>query len=278
MGTIIAAAIQMNSGDKLAENLQQAEHWIAQAVAQGANVILLPENFALMGDSRAQKLAMAEALGDLSSPIQKHCSGWAMQWRVTLVAGSLPTQSDESQRVYATQAVFNAQGELQAHYHKIHLFDVDLPGKESYKESNTFKPGEHATITKVQEATMGLSICYDLRFANLYTKLRQAGADIVTVPAAFTYTTGKAHWKTLLSARAIEQQVFIIAANQCASHPGNRQTYGHSMILDPWGRVLAEAGEEPGVIVAELDMRELQRVRASMPVAQHKKTHIKIVR
>ena len=270
------AAVQMRSGIDRDRNLADAERLIAEAAGRGAELILLPENFPLMGQREEDKLLIAEADG--TGPIQQMLSAAARRHGVWLAAGTYPARNPDRQaqnspaRVRARLALYQPDGTQATVYDKLHLFDVQLPsGQESYFESRGIEPGEQIVTAPVGAAVLGFSICYDLRFPELYRQLVARGANVLLVPAAFTATTGAAHWHTLLRARAIENQCFVVAANQGGRHENGRATYGHSVIYDPWGDCLAEAGEEETVIVAELDFQRLHDLRQRFPVLRHQR-------
>lgn len=262
----------MNSGAELSANLASAQRLLAQAAAQGAVLAVLPENFAFMGARETDKLAVSETLG---GPIQQFLAAQARELGMMVVGGTLPLASPAPEKVFAASFCVSAQGEVLAHYDKIHLFDVDVQrdGKiENYRESRSIAAGiPRAVLADAASARIGLSVCYDLRFPELYRQLSAAGAQILTVPSAFTEKTGEAHWEVLLRARAIENQCFVIAPNQSGTHPGGRRTWGHSMIVDPWGCVLAVQAEGEGVILAELDLAAQTQIRADMPCLQHRR-------
>jgi predicted amidohydrolase len=264
------AAVQMSSQADISENLGECARLIEQAVAAGATLVLLPENFAYFGPE-AGKRAAAERLGDETAPIQTLLSTLARTHGVTLIGGGMPEQSDHPERPHNTSAVFGPSGKLLAAYRKIHLFDVDLTDGTSYRESASTLAGTEAVVVPVSDFTVGLSVCYDLRFPELYRALVDKGATVLTVPAAFTVNTGKDHWHVLIRARAIESQSWVIAAAQCGQHPGGRSTYGHSMVVDPWGTTVAEASDRVGVVVAEVDLTYLERVRTNLPSLRHRR-------
>lgn len=264
------AAIQMLSGTDVAHNLARVDALVAQAAGQGAKLVLLPENFPLMGRHEEDKFTIAEVDGD--GPIQQQLSRVARQHGIWLAGGTLPVRASQGQRVRARLPVYGPDGHCLAHYDKLHLFDVQLPGgRESYRESSGIEPGQHVVTVTAGEAVLGCSVCYDVRFPELYRQLVAHGATVLLVPAAFTATTGAAHWHTLLRARAIENQCFVIAANQGGRHENGRETYGHSVIYGPWGECLAEAGIGEAVIVAELDFAALHALRQRFPVLQHQR-------
>ena len=265
-----AAAIQMSSVDHVDENLRIAEGLLQRAQAEGCSLAVLPENFACIGKRDTDKLAIAESEG--SGPIQDFLSQTARRLSLWIVAGSLPLKTPETELCYGASFVFDAEGGAVSCYRKIHLFDVDLPERdESYRESASMDAGDSPRSIRTPAGHLGLSICYDLRFPELYRRLTDEGANIFSVPAAFTFTTGTAHWHTLLRARAIENLAYVIAAGQHGTHPNGRTTYGHSMIVDPWGRVLAEQDAGDGVVVAEIDLALARRLREEFPVLQHRR-------
>lgn len=264
------AAAQMNSTDSVRDNLQRAEALIVDAARERCRLIVLPENFAFMGARNADKVAVAEEAG--SGPIQEFLANTARRHQLWVVAGSVNLRSNEAGRVYGSSLVFDDAGCLAARYDKIHLFDVSLPEKqESYRESAILKPGDDAVIVDTPAGMLGLSICYDLRFPELYRYLVTRGATVLTVPAAFTETTGRAHWQSLLRARAIENLSYVIAAGQCGTHADRRKTYGHSMVVSPWGDILATRAEGEGIAVAEVDKELVSRTRESFPALAHRK-------
>ena len=264
------AAVQMNSTDSVATNLELADGLIGTAAQQDCKVVLLPENFAFMGARNAAKIAVAEPAG--AGPIQEFLADAARRHGLWIVAGSVNLQSEEAGRVYGSSLVFDERGRLAARYDKIHLFDVSLPDKqESYRESAVLKPGNGPVTVDTPVGRIGLSICYDLRFPELYRHLVAEGAVILTVPAAFTRTTGKAHWEPLLRARAIENLAYVVAAGQHGTHADKRQTFGHSMIVDPWGEIIARQEEGDAIVVAEVDIERLVRTRENFPALAHRR-------
>ncbi len=261
---IQVAVVQMVSSEVLADNLAHAESLLAQAAMGGAQLVLLPENFALMGRDEKAKLAIMEMDGDGS--IQSWLAAQAQRFGLWLIGGSIPLAAPDG-RCYAACLAFNPAGQRQARYDKIHLFDVDLAGGESYRESRTIAPGRTPVAVTTPWGQLGLSICYDLRFPELYRCY--AGAELLAVPSAFTQQTGAAHWECLLRARAIENQAYVLAADQGGLHQNGRQTFGGSMIIDPWGQVLARLDQGEGVALAQVDMEFLQRCRSNLPALQH---------
>lgn len=266
------AAIQMNGGDDVAANLKLAEQLLRDAAGDGCKLAVLPENFPLMPVRGRDKAAIAEEPGD--GPIQDLLSRLSAQLGLWIVAGSMPLVSPEidAERVYGACPVYDADGAQVAVYRKIHLFDVDLVDEqESYRESRSMYPGDEVTTVDTPFGRIGLTICYDVRFPELYRSLVDAGAVMFTVPAAFTATTGEAHWHTLLRARAIENLAYVIAPGQCGEHPDGRSTYGHSLIIDPWGRVLAEAKEGNGFVAADIDPSLPKKLRDEFPALSNRR-------
>lgn len=272
MSDCYVAAIQMTSKDDLMKNLEQAQALLQQAKQRGAMLAVLPENFAMF--AAGQQLATAEKL----SYIQTWLSEQAQQHNLWIVGGSVPCRYRPNgdfvidHKVRASCFVYDPNGQLCGRYDKIHLFDASIADKQaSYQESATFEAGDELVIVDTPFAKIGITICYDVRFPTLYQQLREKGADIIVVPAAFTSLTGQAHWQVLLRARAIENQCFIVGAGQCGQHSINRQTWGHSQIIDPWGQVLDELADQCGVVVSRCDMQELRRIREQMPILRHRR-------
>ena len=266
------AALQMNSGAEIPRNLELAEHLVSEAASDGCALVVLPENFALMPERATDKAAHAEEPGN--GPIQTFLSDAARRYSVWIIGGSLPLESPETSagRVYGACPVFDPAGACAALYRKIHLFDVDLVEKqETYRESRSMYPGDEVVSVATPCGRVGLTICYDLRFPEMYRRLVDEGATVFTVPAAFTVTTGIAHWKTLLRARAIENLAYVIAAGQYGQHPDNRSTFGHSMICDPWGRVLAEQSAGNCVVAVDIDPQLPAKLRAEFPALSNRR-------
>ena len=267
MKKTILAAIQMASSPSVSGNLVEAGRLIKTAVDREAKLIALPENFALMGLHENDKLEVAEDDGD--GPIQEFLAKTAKTEKVWLIGGTIPIRGT-SGRVRATSLIFNDKGQRVGRYDKIHLFDVKVPGTdEKYEESATIEPGEDALVVETPFGRVGFSVCYDVRFPELYRKLSQAGMDIFVVPSAFTARTGAAHWEVLVRARAIENLCYAVAPNQGGFHKNGRETFGHSMIVDPWGTVLASLAQGSGVVTAEYDPQHLRKVRAAFPALDH---------
>ncbi len=264
------AAVQMVSGPRWADNMSQARQRVTQAASAGAHLVVLPEYFCFMGHHDADKLALAERPGD--GPIQSALADLARECGVWLVGGTLPMATDDPLHVANASVVFDPQGRAVTRYDKIHLFRFDN-GRESYDESAVLTAGDTPTAWDLPDPTgqtwrVGMSICYDLRFGELY---RALAADVLLVPAAFTHTTGQAHWEVLLRARAIENQAYVIASAQGGTHENGRRTWGHSMVIDPWGEVLAVHADGPGVAVADIDSDRLRAVRTQLPALQHRR-------
>lgn len=265
---------QMTSAKDVDTNLKVVESLVKQAAKVGSQLLVLPEMFLCLGVKNQSELAEGR-FSDNGDVIQT-LKGWAKQYSLYLVAGSLPLpiakqSAHVNQKVYAGCLVFSPQGEVISQYNKMHLFDVDVADeKGSYRESDTFISGDTPKVIEIANQLVGLSICYDLRFPELYQHYREKACRILCVPSAFTYTTGEAHWLTLLKARAVETQCYVLAPNQTGKHEDGRTTYGHSVIIDPWGNTLALKEEGVGIISAELDFEDQDQLRAKMPLSQHK--------
>lgn len=263
------AALQMTSTANVVENLQTAKRLIAMAVAQGAKLIVLPEMFPIMGAQETDKLKVKEPLED--GPIQNFLEEQALLHKIWIVAGTIPLMSLDQNHIYAACLVFNDQGEIVARYDKMHLFDVVISEKECYQESNTVMPGDAITVINTPFGKLGLAVCYDIRFPELFRVMFNRGAEIIAIPAAFTTTTGEAHWELLARARAVENFSYVIGACQTGKHVNGRSTYGHSLIVDPWGRVMSSLPEGEGVIIADIDLEYLHQTRKNIPVSEHQR-------
>ena len=266
------AAIQMTSGHDIEANLDAAGRHLAEAARLGAALAALPENFAFMGKDPSDKRAVAESEG--AGPIQNFLADTARRLNIWIVGGTVPLRQGKDGRVAAASLVYGSDGQRAARYDKIHLFDVDVPGStESHRESAHTAPGADARVVDTPVGKVGLSVCYDMRFPELFRVLSRRGADLFVVPSAFTVPTGQAHWEPLLRARAIENLCALIAPAQWGVHPNGRETYGDSMIIDHWGRVLARMPEGTGCIVADLDDAARMDARARFPALDHRVIH-----
>jgi predicted amidohydrolase len=255
---LTVAALQMNSQADVGQNLESCRRLVARAASRGAELVLLPENFAFFGPE-AEKRRLAERIP--GGPIATALAELARDFRLHVVGGGFPEQSSDPERPHNSLLVLGPDGSSLATYRKIHLFDVELGGGGSYSESSATMPGATPCVVDVAGFKLGLSICYDLRFPELYRALSEQGAEALLVPAAFTLHTGKDHWHVLLRARAIEAQAYVVAAAQCGAHPGGRNTYGHALVADPWGTVIAEASDGVGLAMATIERARLEAVR-----------------
>jgi len=262
------AAIQMASGPNVKANLAEAEKLIKIAVQQEAELVVLPENFSIMGMAETDKVKIAEDVG--SGLLQDYLKEQARKHNIWLVGGTVPIRSSESGKVFAACLLFDSQGELVTRYDKIHLFDVNVEN-ESYTESETITPGDKIVVADTPFGRLGLAVCYDLRFPELFRALIDLDMEICALPSAFTSLTGRAHWESLLRSRAIENLSYMIAADQGGYHVGGRETYGDSMIVDPWGRVLNRLPHGTGVVVADIDVAKLVHTRKMFPALNHKR-------
>ena len=260
------AAIQMVSGPDVAVNLARARHWLAEAAAQGARLAALPEYFCLIGLKDEDKLAIAEAPGQ--GPIQQALADAARELGLWIIGGTLPLRTADPARVRNSCLVWAPDGSQAARYDKMHLFCYDN-GRERYDEGRVLQAGAAPVAAQVEGLRVGLSVCYDLRFPELYRSL--GPLDLISVPAAFTHTTGQAHWELLLRARAVENLAYLIAPAQGGTHQNGRRTWGHTMIVDPWGEVLACLPEGEGVVLAEIDTARLAQLRQQLPALQHRR-------
>lgn len=266
------AVIQMASQDDIAANLLQARRLLEQAAAGGARLAVLPENFSALGRRDAGALGRQEALGE--GPVLPWLQRAACDLDLWIVAGTLPLppQGQPEGKPRACSLLVDEQGQFVARYDKLHLFDVDVSDSRGrYRESDDYAHGEQVVVADTPVGRLGLTVCYDLRFPELYGALRAAGAELITAPSAFTRVTGAAHWEVLIRSRAIETQCYVLAAAQGGVHPGGRETYGHSLIVDPWGRKLAEQAHGEAALLADRDAAEQARIRERMPVLRHKR-------
>jgi predicted amidohydrolase len=265
-------AVQMESQDDLGANLASARSLVREAAQRGAELVLLPENFAFMG-TEEDKRAIAEDL-DGSGPIVTALRGMAEESKVWVIGGGMPERSADPARPYNTSCAVSPTGEIASRYRKVHLFDVEVGDGASYRESASTSAGTSAEAFTARlgagELRVGQTVCYDLRFPALHQRLVDLGAALLTVPAAFTLMTGKDHWHVLLRARAIETQTYVLAAGQWGAHPKGRRTYGKSCLVDPWGDVVAQAGEGPGTVVGRVDVGYLEDVRRRLPCLSHR--------
>jgi predicted amidohydrolase len=260
------ALVQINSGDDKAENLERAERLVAQAASWGPDLVVLPELWTYLGPRKRHPEVAEPIPGDASELLGRLAS----RYGVWIVGGSYLEAVEGAERLFNTSVVVGPEGAVTARYRKLHLFDVEVDG-HAYAESSTLAPGAEAVVTPVAGVLTGLSICYDLRFPELYRRLSDGGARLLTVPAAFTKDTGKDHWEVLLRARAIENQAFVLAAAQCGTHPPGLACYGNSMVVDPWGTVVARAGYREGVVVADLDLGHPGRIARDLPALAHRR-------
>src|SRR5215471_4400257 len=269
--SLVVAAVQMSSQDDVHQNLIRAEELIQEAAARGARLVVLPENFAYMGPEQGKREIAERVVGEEHGPILTRIARAAERGGTFVVAGGMPERSGDVERPYNTAAVIGPDGSLVARYRKLHLFDVDVGDGQSYRESASTSAGNEPVVVDLAGFRVGLSICYDLRFPELYRGLTDRGAETVVVPAAFTLATGKDHWHVLLRARAIEAQAYVVAAAQWGAHPRGRRTYGKSLVADPWGDVIAQCSDGEGIIIANIDRAYLERVRASLPSLRHRR-------
>ena len=271
----IVAAIQMASGPNVKANLEEAEKLINTAVQQDADLVVLPENFAIMGMSEVDKVTIAEKFGE--GPIQQFLSQQASKHGIWIVGGTVPIDASVTGKVCSTCLLYNDSGEVVARYDKIHLFDVVLEDNdESYNESETIESGDDVVVADTPFGKIGLAVCYDLRFPELFRAMADVGMEICVLPSAFTSLTGRAHWEALIRARAIENLCYLIAADQGGYHMNGRETHGDSMIVDPWGVVLNRLPHGTGVVVSKIDLDKLSKTRKNFPALQHRRLDCKI--
>jgi predicted amidohydrolase len=259
------AAVQMVSTPDPAKNCEVAARLVREAAAAGAQLVLLPEYWAVLGGDEQDKVEIAEPAGD--GPLQNFLANLGRECGIWLLGGTLPLKSHQSGKVLNSLMAYAPDGTLASRYDKIHLFGFKR-GEESYDESRTIVPGSEVAVLETPFARVGLSICYDLRFPELYRAMGQC--DLIVMPAAFTATTGRAHWEVLLRARAIENQCYVLAAAQGGLHPNGRRTWGHSMLVDPWGAICTQLAEGEGLVAGEIDLDSMMGIRASLPALQHR--------
>jgi predicted amidohydrolase len=269
MSRYLAAAIQMTSTSDEEANFASAAELAARAAAAGAAFVATPENANFLGP-HPEKVRRAEPVGGATC---ERFAGVARDLGVFFLLGSFNERADDPSRCYNTSVLFSPAGDILATYRKIHLFDVDVPGGVAFRESQTILPGDRPVIAETPLGRLGMTICYDLRFGELYRRLVELGAEVLLIPSAFTATTGKAHWETMIRARAIEAQCWVIAPAQSGRHDddGLRESHGQSLIVDPWGQIVASCPEGPGVALAEIDLARVERVRRAIPVAAHRR-------
>jgi predicted amidohydrolase len=259
------ALIQVNAGNEIAPNIAFIEQQTRAAHAAGAELVMTPENSTMMGADRADTLA--KALPENEHPGLASARALARELHLWFLIGSIHIRLPE--RCANRSFLIDPRGEVIATYDKLHMFDVQLPGGEIYRESASFQPGDRAVLAQTPWGMLGMTICYDMRFPALYTALAQAGATLLSVPSAFTVPTGRAHWHVLLRARAIETSCFVFAPAQVGEHANGRKTYGHSLIVSPWGEVLADAGDQPGFVIADIDLAKVDEARSALPTLRH---------
>lgn len=267
---ISLVTVQMTSTPKVSDNLRWLEKQLSLINTELPTLVVLPECFACFGGQDRAQLDIAESFGH--GPIQDFIASQAKKLGIWIVAGSMPIKSADPDKFLATSLLFSDDGNCRAQYHKMHLFDVEVEDATGvYRESRTTQAGNSVVVVDSQVGKIGLSICYDIRFPELYRTMQQQGVDIICLPSAFTQTTGAAHWRALLRARAIENQAFIVAANQSGCHQNQRQTYGHSMVIDPWGEVIQDQNTTTGIMQSTVDLEMISAVRKRMPNLKHRK-------
>ncbi len=278
MSDLVLAAVQMTSGEEVEANLERARELVGEAANAGALIVGLPENFAYLGSRQDHRLAIAEELPPVGTtehdnfgPILTAMRALALKAGVWLLLGGFPEKGRSEGRIQNTSVLIDPDGTIAAIYRKMHLFDVDVPGGKRFRESETVERGDDVVVASTPWGGLGLSICYDLRFPELYRAHAAKGARIVAVPSAFTYETGKDHWHVLLRARAIENQVYVMAPAQFGAHGPTRRSYGHALVVDPWGIVIAECGDQEGFALARLDFAHQDRLREALPVLSHRR-------
>jgi predicted amidohydrolase len=272
MSALVAAAVQLTSTDDVSRNLATCQTLVGEAAAAGATLVGLPENFAFLGSDRDHRAAIAESTADdANGPILAAMRALARARKIWLLLGGFPERGERPGSIRNTSLLLNPEGAITARYRKVHLFDVDVPGGMQFRESETVDPGHDVVVAETPWGGLGMTICYDLRFPELFRELSARQARLIAVPSAFTRETGKDHWHVLLRARAIENQAFVIAPAQFGWHGEKRYSYGHALIADPWGAVIAECGDHEGFALGRLDFDYQDRVRKSLPCLQHRK-------
>jgi len=278
MSDLAIAAVQMTSGEEVETNLERARELVCEAATAGALIVGLPENFAYLGTRQDHKLAIAEELPPVGAtehsdfgPILSSMRALALKAGVWLLLGGFPEKSRSAGRINNTSVLMDPEGTICAVYRKMHLFDVDVPGGKRFRESETVEAGSEVVVAPTPWGGLGLSICYDLRFPELYRAHAAKGARMIAVPSAFTLETGKDHWHVLLRARAIENQVYVMAPAQTGAHGPTRRSYGHALVVDPWGVVVAECSDQEGFALARLDFAHQDKLREALPVLSHRR-------
>lgn len=259
------ASVQMTSSHIVNDNLKKAEEFIIQAAKEGAQIVILPEYFALLDKDEYTKIGVAEI--PKKGKVQQKIAELAKENKVYIVAGTIPMQSPVKQKIYNSLIVFDPQGEQIGRYNKVHLFNY-TSNDEAYHEDKTIVPGKDVLVIDTPFARIGFAICYDLRFPELFRKMDRV--DMIILPAAFTYTTGKAHWEILCRARAIENQCYFVSSAQTGDHPSGRKTFGHSMVINPWGEIIASLDENEGVLYSEIDFGKMENIRQQLPALNHR--------
>jgi len=263
----------MASGPNVVANLNEVRRLVERAAQEGARLVVLPENFALMPMGEEQRLEAAEHFG--KGPVQEFVANLAAEYGIWVVAGTIGLVAPDASKIRAAALLFDDNGDCVARYDKIHLFDVELDNGERYAESNVFDAGIETVVVDTPFGKLGLAICYDLRFPELFRKMLDQGAELFAVPSAFTATTGRAHWEILVRARAVENLAYLIAADQGGYHVNGRDTHGDTMIVGPWGEVIDRLPRGSGIVVGDIDRNRLQAVRRSLPSIQHRRVHLR---
>ena len=278
MSDLVIAAVQMTSGEDVEANLERSRELVREAATAGALIVGLPENFAYLGGRHDHKVAIAETLPPVGTnelhdagPILTAMRALALKAGVWLLLGGFPEKSRKADRIHNTSVLIDPEGTISAIYRKLHLFDVDVPGGKRFRESDSVEAGSDVVVAPTPWGGLGLSICYDLRFPELYRAQAAKGVRIIAVPSAFTAETGKDHWHALLRARAIENQVYVMAPAQVGAHGPTRRSYGHALVVDPWGVVIAECSDQEGFALARLDFAHQDRLREALPVLTHRR-------